>query len=213
VYCSQCGAKAAGKFCSDCGAPLLSVVREPEPDVDTEGDWSHVVDYQALLRVPQVRQRVARAAAQAKKRMSGEEILDMYGAALGKLGGVSLPMGKLAPYVQAMWAKLGVKTGKSRSQWLAVPPGNFIVELLCWLARGGHELRSVDQLADGCVLRAALPSDLFALEGDLIVAVRRQAAGVWVEAATDIPGQYFDWGKSTRCLERMFSELASASAA
>jgi hypothetical protein len=209
MFCCQCGVKAAGKFCSACGAPLLAVVPGPElDDPQPLVDWSTLVDYEALLRVPQVRDRITKSAAQSKKRMTGEEFIDMYGAALGKLNGVPLPkLGKLAPYVQSMWAKLGMKTGKSRSQSFAAPPGAIIVTLLCWLARGGHELRSVEQLTDGCVLRASLPSDLFSLEGDLIIAVTRQPGGARVDANTDIPGQITDWGKSTRRLAAMFQAL------
>ena len=87
MFCSQCGAKAAGKFCSSCGAPLLAIV--PGPNADDHDpqppiDWKDLVDYETLLRVPEVRDRIAKSGAQSKKRMTGEEFLDMYGAALGK---------------------------------------------------------------------------------------------------------------------------------
>ncbi len=214
MYCSQCGAKAAGKFCSDCGAPLMSVVREVEPAAaDVLVDWSQEVDYEALLRVPEVRKRIARCAAQSKKRMTGEEFLDKYGSELGKLSGIPLPMAPLAHWAQEIGARMGLKTSKSRSQTFAAPPGEVIVALLCSLAREGRALRNVDQRSDGCVLLAELPSDLFALAGDLVIAVSRHGGGTRVEAHTDIQGQYFDWGKSTRCLEQLFGELASATAA
>jgi len=63
------------------------------------------------------------------------------------------------------------------------------------------------------MLKAALPSDVFALEGHLIVAASRQLQATRVEAHTDIPGQMFDWGKSVRCLEALLEELGTAAAA
>ncbi len=134
MFCSQCGAKAAGKFCSSCGAPLLAVVPRPDPvEPQAAVDWSNSVDYEVLLSAPEVRERLARSAEKSKKRMTGEEFLDVYGGVLGKLSGVPLPMGKLAPYVQSMAARLGMKTGKSRSELIAAPPGAVIVALLCAL--------------------------------------------------------------------------------
>jgi hypothetical protein len=213
MFCSQCGAKAAGKFCSACGAPLLAIApatnlddHDPQPPID----WKNSVNYETLLQVPEVRDRIAKSAAQSKKHMTGEEFLDMYGAALGKLSGVPLPMGKMAPFFQSMGARLGFKTGKSRTQLIAAPPGSVLVALLCSLARHGREVRSVQQLADGCVLTAALPSDLFALEGDLILGVARHPGGTRIDARTDIQGQWFDWGKSTRCLDDLFRDLTAA---
>lgn len=209
MYCSQCGAKAAGKFCAECGAPLLVLAPQSEPE-PVLVDWKKSVDFEALLRVPEVRDRIARSGAQSKKRMTGEQFLDMYGSALGKLSGIPLPMTPLAHWAQSMGARMGFKTGKARSQTIAAPAGEVIVLLLCALAREGRTLKDVQQRSDGCVLTAELPSDLFALAGDLVIAVTRCTDGTQVEAHTDIRGQYFDWGKSTRCLDQLFGELVRA---
>jgi hypothetical protein len=215
MFCSECGVKAAGKFCSACGARLFAGEGGPAPSIELPIDWSDVIDYETLLQIPSVRDRIARAAAQSKKSMTGEEYLDLYGKALGKLSGlpISLPMASIARFAQSTYAKLGVKTGKERSRHFAIPPGTMLVSVLCSLARDGRTLRSAQQLADGCLLVASLPSSLLALEGDLIVGVTRAPGGSQVEARTDIPGQMFDWGKSTRCLDALLTELAAAAAA
>ena len=230
MYCAECGTKGTGKFCTACGNRLAasgghgggSAEGDAEQrckDADFDAtvvlaiDWSDLVNYEQLISIPAVRDRIARAAAQSKKRLSGEEILDLYGKALDKLTGVPLPMSALAGFAQSAYAKMGVKTGKSRSAAFAVPPGEMLVRLLCSLAKEGRAVRNVQQLSDGCIVKAALPSDLFALEGDLIVAVVRQGRATRVEAHTDIPGQMFDWGKSTRCLEGLLGELGAAAAA
>lgn len=230
MYCSECGTKGTGKFCTSCGHRLATAAdlgdgsaeggaeqrggdADFDPTVVLAIDWSDLIDYEQLIAIPAVRDRIARAAAQSKKRMTGEEILDLYGKALGKLAGVPLPMSALAGFAQSAYAKMGVKTGKSKSAAFAAPPGEMLVRLLCSLAKEGRALRDVQQLSDGCIVKAALPSDLFALEGDLIVAVVRQGRVTRVEAQTDIPGQMFDWGKSTRCLEGLLGVLGAAAAA
>jgi hypothetical protein len=44
----------------------------------------------------------------------------------------------------------------------------------------------------------------------VVVSVRRAApAGTLVEAATNVPGQLYDWGKSQRCLDELFAEVAA----
>ena len=213
MFCSECGAKGVGKFCSSCGTKLATsetrADREAEPTVVPIVDWVNLIDHEQLMAVAAVRDRIARAAAQAKQKMTGEEFLDLYGKAIG----ASVPMSKLAHFAQSAYAKLGVKTGKSRSATLATPPGEALVRLLCSLAKEGRTLREVHQLSDGCIVRAALPSDLLSLEGDLVIAVRRVGGATLVEAHTDIPGQMFDWGKSTRCLDSLLSELGNAAAA
>ncbi|BBO36085.1 hypothetical protein [Lacipirellula parvula] len=229
MYCAECGTKGTGKFCTGCGQRLATAAGGqtgandgslPAPiDYDATVvltiDWSDVIDYETLIAIPAVRDRIARASAQSKKRMTGEEILDLYGKALGKLAGVPLPlsMSTIAGVAQSTYAKLGVKTGKSLSGAYVVPVGEMLVRLLCSLAKEGRALRDVHQLSDGCIVRAALPSDLFALEGDVVVSVTRIAGGSCIEAATEIPGQMFDWGKSTRCLGAMLAELGAAAAA
>ncbi len=215
MFCAECGSKAAGKFCSTCGAKLEVLDLQASKTVELTIDWSDMIDYEALLRIPEVRKRIAHSAALSKKGMTGEEFLDKYGNALGKLAGlpISLPMSSLAQFAQSTYAKLGVKTGKSLSRFVPQSAGKVMVSLLCYLARTGRTLRVVHQLTDGCVIVASLPSDMFALEGDLIISIGRTPGGTQVEAKTEIPGQIFDWGKSTRCLEALLSELSSASAA
>jgi hypothetical protein len=206
MYCSECGAKAAGKFCSQCGAGLLSVV-PAEPAVPI--DWAQLVDYETIVGIPAVRERIARASAQSKKAMTGEEFLDLYGKAFGKLAGIPVPMTTVAHCAQSLHAKLGIKTAKSRSAVVPTPPGETLAAVLCSLARHGRTLRDVQQLVDGCILMATLPSDVLALEGELMISIARQGAGTVVEARTNIPGQMFDWGKSARCLEGMLNEIAT----
>jgi hypothetical protein len=208
MYCSECGAKVDGKYCSACGAKLS----EAEPiDTVLMIDWSNTVEYETLFSIPEVRQLISQSAAQSKRRMTGEEFLDLCDKLTGKMA--VIPMATIAHFAQSLHTKLGVKTGKSQSRFIARPAGEVLVALLGSLARHGRQVRHAQQSPDGCIITASLPSDLFALEGDLIVAVARRPGGAQVDAHTDIKGHIFDWGKSRRCLEELFAELQTGSAA
>jgi hypothetical protein len=214
MFCSECGVPAHGKFCSSCGHKFPSADASANI-VPLPVDWSDIIDYETLLGVPQVRDAITRAAAQTKKSLTGEECLEMYFKAFGKMAGlpVPIPVTGIARFAQSTYAKMGIKTGKQRNEFIAQPAGKLLVSILCSLARNGRTLRSAHQLADGCILVAALPSDLFALEGDLLLTVTRAPGGSRVQARTEIKGQLFDWGKSTRCLETLFAELITPAAA
>jgi hypothetical protein len=184
----------------------LAIAQEGDSPRHDVADWSQLVDYETLLTVPEVRWQIDRHSAQAEKRLSGEEFLkkcDLVFAPV--MGGVS--MAGVASICQPLYAKLGIKTGKSEQQTLPYPAGRTIVAVLCSLARQGQQLNKVTQADDGCMIEATIPSDIWSFAGELVVTVVRQPVGTLVEAAATIPGQKFDWGKSSRTLERLFADL------
>jgi hypothetical protein len=208
MYCSNCGREARGNFCSSCGAPLAAAV-DPTPvePVDPNLDWTEITDYDTLLKIPDVRERIARHAALAKKRMSGEEFLENAEKVFAPLMG-GMPIASLtAKFIHPLYVKLGIQMRKLRSETICKRPGEVMVGVLCSLAAQGHELRKATQAEDGCVLEATIPSDMWSFAGDLIVTVRRKGEATLVEAATIMKGQKFDWGKSNRCLDRLFGDL------
>lgn len=205
MFCCQCGTRAEGNFCSACGARLPGAA--PLPEAMPE-DWSDEIRYERLMLRPEVRDLIARHAASAIKRMTGEEFLGHCDKVLKSLpGGASLAT--VASVVQPVYARLGIRTGKRRTEVVARPPGKALVAVLCSLARRGRTLREVRQAQDGCVLQASLPSDLFSFEGDLLITIRRHEGGTLVEAAATVKGQLFDWGKSRRCLNELFEDLGT----
>jgi hypothetical protein len=209
MFCSECGKPARGKFCSLCGAPLAAI----EPVVDVVPfrgvpEWDREVQYETILKFPGVRETIDRHAQQATKRMTGEQFLKLA----DKLVPLGVPLEGVAAVVQPLYARMGIKTGKQRTHHVQAPVGRVIVRALCSLARRGQPLRGVTQAVDGCLLEAALPSDLFSLEGDLLVSVRRTGSQAEVCGATRIRGQLYDWGKSNRCLDQLFTDLAREAA-
>lgn len=143
----------------------------------------------------------------APKRFSGEEFL----ALCDKVVSLGVPLESIGRVGQTLWARAGIETGKEHSEDFSIPPGAAIVAALCALARRGQLLQQVRQFADGCLLEAKLPSDVWSFEGKLLVNIRRGGRITRVEGATEIEGQLFDWGKSKRCLQTLFSDIKEIS--
>lgn len=197
MHCSHCGERAEGKFCGQCGTAL----GPPAPPVD----WQFEHSYEAILRVPEVRAAIAAHAGRARPGITGEQYLAMTDKLIPM--GVSLEL--LAQVVQPLYASWGIGMSRRRSERIESPIGQVLLRVLCSLAANGQKLRSVEQAADGCHITAALPSDFWSMEGDLLIGARRDGAATWVEAATKIKGQYFDWGKSNHRLATLFGDLAT----
>lgn len=215
MFCSECGEKASGKFCWSCGKPLVQAAHPDQPMkevTDAAIDWTALTNYEALIRVPEVRDRIARHANQSKRKLTGEQFLACCDAVIAPLTG-GVPLTVIANIAQPLGEKLGLKTGKSRCERLAERPGTVLVAILSSLARNGHKLGEVQQLSDGCTLRAAMPSDLWSLKGELSVIVRAEGSTTAVEAGLTIPGQVYDWGKSQRALDQLFADIANLSKA
>jgi hypothetical protein len=214
MFCSNCGKEATGKFCWSCGAALeAGAGLESVELVEAAVDWTETLDYETLLKVPAVRERIARHAAQAKQRMSAEDFLENCEKVFAPLMG-GLPVASLtAKVMHPLYIKWGIQMRKARSETIFKRPGEVLVGVLCSLAAQGHELRKATHTEDGCVLEATIASDMWSFAGDLIVTVKPQGQATVVEAAAVVKGQKFDWGKSRRCLDRLFDDLVNLPAA
>ena len=201
MYCSDCGAQATGNFCAHCGTTLCPV----EEELILLADWREEIRYELLLRFPEVRKHVTRHVKQAQKQMSGERFLELCDRAFEPLVGVSLHT--VASIVVPIYARMGIRTGKSRSEYIPIPTGQALVAALCSLALYGRSVEHVHQGEDGCVIEAVLPSDIWSWEGQLIISIERSGRGTQVDAATKIAGQLFDWGKSKQCLNQLFEDV------
>ena len=206
MYCSECGKSASGKFCSHCGARLAhaaAVTEETTVPVELVVDWSREVDYKTLMGVTEVREAVERSARLAPKRISGEEFL----ALADKVVPMGVTLEKLGSIVNSLYSQMGVGMSRGRVARVDAPVGRVMLRTMCSLARHGQSLRHVEQASDGCSFEAALPSDLLSFEGDLRVVVRRVDGVSEVAGSTKVRGQFFDWGKSNRCLDKLFADV------
>ncbi len=199
--CSNCGASASGNFCASCGAKLDAT----EAAANTPTNWQDEVRYDSILQAPEARDLIVRYAAQAEKGFSAEQFLGACDLAFVPLTSVSLST--VAAIVVPLYSRLGIRTGATRNEIIPSPVGSVIVAVLCSLARHHQAVKQVHQGKDGCVLEAVLPSSILSWKGELIISVRRDHDTTRVEAATKIPGQLYDWGKSKRCLNDLFTDL------
>lgn len=220
MFCSECGVKATGKFCHACGArlataetaiaPALTPAMPPAVEAAITPQvaaipWQSEIRYAELLKVPHIRDTLAKLTMEAEPGMSATDILNVFDSAFKPMGPIS--MSKIAPVLQSMYGKWGINTGKQRQEVLATPPGVVIFNLLCALTKRGQKIREVTQGEDGCILQAVIPSSLWTMEGKLLVTVSKVPQGTQVEAATRISGQMYDWGMSNRLLDELFRGL------
>ena len=220
MFCSNCGAAdVSGNFCWKCGSALEQPAEaEAASQGDTsaaqsdtsaaQSDWSEQVSYEALMQIPAVRERVGRQATLAPHRMSGEDFLKFADKVIGPALGIPVGVAGVAALAQPLYARIGVKTGKTRAEQVPWPVGRTIVAVLCSLARRGMTVASVYQAHDGCVIEAQIPSDWRSFAGTLVVTVARAGQGTDVEGGTRVPGQLFDWGKSRTFLDDLFADVA-----
>src|ERR1022692_576866 len=123
MYCTNCGLKLSGNFCASCGtraSPPGEVV-----DVLPMGDWQQEVRYAVLLRFPEVRARLEDVP-ECAKTVSGEQWLELYDQAFKPLTGVSVKT--VASIAGPLYARMGIKTGKTQAKVFAAPPGEVMVE-------------------------------------------------------------------------------------
>ena len=209
MFCSQCGSQASGNFCSKCGAPLAQHADPSTPagatDHDAQGndDWENDVRYEVLIKRPEVREMLTRQAAAAPMPASSDGFLAVADKWLKPV----VPYEILAGIMPTISARLGIRTGKERRDHFALKPGRVLVNMMGFLARHGYHPKTVQQAADGCTIEATVPANLMAPEGTLSVTVRRAADGSEVDAAMEIKGQRFDYGKSNAILDELFQDL------
>ena len=207
MFCSHCGVAASGNYCFQCGSPLqqLATVSKDVTSSASSWGWETCVHYEQILRVPAVREVVAAHAASATKGLSAEALLGMY----DKIVASPIPLETVAALVQPIYAAWGVRTGKDKMGLIHAPIGRCIARTLCSLARHRQQLEAVEQNDAGCILIAELPSSFTAFQGEIKISLMRhdEPQVTHIAALTNIPGQMYDWGKSTRCLDTLFTDL------
>ncbi|TWT46370.1 hypothetical protein KOR42_43470 [Thalassoglobus neptunius] len=217
MFCSQCGVEADGKFCFACGHRLHQIdgdihesnAAPPENELIAPPsyavNWEDDICYEQVLQADAVRSAIAEHGSKAIEGFSGEDCLAIY----DKIVPSPIPLAKLATVIQPLYASFGVRTGKTREGTVNAPPGVVLARALCSLAKHAQPFQRVEQAEDRCTLIAEFPSSIWALKGEIRVTVTKQVNETHVSALTDIPGQAFDWGKSTKALERLFADLHS----
>ena len=213
MFCSNCGRKLseAHRYCGACGT---KVEFEPTPMGSSRvasdsgpGDWINSIDYKTVLTHPDVQKLIARATGTNPGGMSAEEFLSSA-SVLYKIAGVKgVPLKLIADVGPGLYSKMGIKTGKDQEQDFAIPPGRAIAAVLCALASRNQTLTEGVQAADGCALKAKLPSSVWSFTGEITVTIERRGEGCLVLGNVTVPGQMLDWGKSAQTLRELFGDI------
>lgn len=203
-FCSECGhALGPGdKFCGGCGRKLMGDAPSASVQPATGGDWSQEHRYEMLKQIPEVTDRIARAAAKARTIWSAEELLDASSAFMGNKVGA-----KAGKAYSGLMQSLGVKTRHTHSEVVGAPIGTAIVRALCNMAANGRKLKQVTQLDDGVIIAAEFPSDMWNFAGEFTVTVRRSASGSSVDAEAYWPGEFWVVGKDKKAFAGLSADL------
>lgn len=176
----------------------------PAPRVEWDRNEPSYAD---AISLPAVRDLLAASAGGADHEITAQEFVEKCAKVLPHAAPLVPVVDILGPL---LYEHLGIKTGKTERRAVALPAGVALVGVLNSLARHGNEIRRVQQAADGCIVHAELRSNMWHHKGHLVVAVEQDGAGATVEAATKVPGQVFDWGRSKVRLQALFEDLTDA---
>ena len=174
----------------------------PEP-----GDWASEYRLEVLLARPEVQSMVNACVQNARADMSAEEFLLRFASTVRVIPGASSTFLQGAARGREHWLSRGLQTGKSRSAVFAAPIGHVITAVLCSLARNSQEVTGTEQLEDGCVITADIPSDRKTFGGILTVEIGPTPNGTALEGSATIPGQVYDWGKSKKVLATLIADV------
>lgn len=161
---------------------------------------SSYTTYRQIVGDPHCQEILKWAAAESDAQMSGEEFL----TSAAKVVSIPLPVGTIGASLSRGYAALGVKTGKTQSHVIEQPYGYVLLAVLAFLAANSMPIVDVADRECQCLIQAVLPSNMFSWKGRVVVTLRADGQRVELEAATKIPGQLYDWGRSNRTLQKLF---------
>jgi len=170
--------------------------------------WADECQLELLLARPEVKSMVSACVQNARASMSAEDFLLQFANTLPSLmPGMRSAFLRGAARGREYGLRRGFKTGKSQVAQFEAPIGHVIAAVLCSLARNSQAVTGTEQLEDGCILTANIPSDPKTFGGTLTIEVGRIPNGTAIEGTATIPGQLYDWGKSKKVLATLFADV------
>jgi len=197
MLCSNCGREVTGRFCSECGAQLVS-----------QESIADFTSYRQIMADPKCQEIITSCANQAKGEfLSASEFLNIAQSVMP----VSIPMEALGKVGSKLGTALGIKTTKARQMHLPHNFGYVLLGIICALAKHCIKIQSVSETQQSCTVEAVLPSSMWAWQGTIRLAIVSEDTGAKIIAETEVPGQLYDWGKSKRTIESLLSEISRLS--
>lgn len=193
MQCPQCQSEASGNFCSHCGHPLSNL---PAPK-----SWIHETRYETLVGYSTVKNQLRHHAAKAQDIIPAEDAL----AVIESVTLNKIPLKALSKVANNIYAKLGIRVKKQGNLFLKdFPVGQAIVVALSYLAEHSFEMKEVIQLDNGVILEGTMPSDMSSFGGTLLITIATEEEGTNLDVATEVKGQFYDWGKSQGYIDGLF---------
>lgn len=137
---------------------------------------------------------------------SAATTIDEVGQALAPLSGIPEIFTPIMKASDALWSNLGVNGKKRFCQEFAGAYPDVAGRFLQALAHHDCSVSALWDTASGCFVEARQPADVLSLRGAIgadVIAVSPNL--VRVEVATETRGQIFDWGKSRRLIDQVFT--------
>lgn len=200
MYCHHCGKEVFGNYCSNCGTQVMGANLS-----HTGTSWDTESDFDKLIHYPAVRKIISKYADESPKRTSAKAFLKLVDTAIAPIAGLSTET--LAEIVVPIYEKIGISTGKSEMRQYHQSIQKVIVKSFCSLAKNGYPLDTYKKANNGIVLTATIPSDLWTWGGNIIISIEEFPSFTQVNIATKIKGQFYDWGKSKKLINKFLLDI------
>mgnify|MGYP000684047336 FL=1 len=202
LFCPKCEIKIEGNFCSECGTEGASLNVKKRPPAT---NWREENDLGKIIKNPDVQVFIKRFSNESQRSISAEEFLKKMDTLFLPSTGVSLK--KLTDVVVPIYTKLGIKTGKSKTEHFEYSIQEVLLKLLCSLVKHKYPLHEVQEVHNGILLIAGIPSSMKTFGGDIIISIEKLAAKTSVRVDAKIKGQLFDWGESKSVIKNLFADI------
>jgi hypothetical protein len=165
--------------------------------------WTESLQYDVVLASPEPRKRISAASRDARKGVTGEDLLAVFDA----VSPIGFSLGKLSNAILPIYDKLGIKIDRESQALFDAPPGRVILAVLCTLATKSLAIADVRQDSSRCSLSADLPWGLMTNPGKLHALIMADDPYIRVSIAMRISGQWYDFGKTKRLIDEMFEAI------
>lgn len=207
MFCTQCGRqyKETDRFCAGCGESLDMTA--PANAISADEDWRHATDPFVVLGHPDVKARIAAVSGSTPGGMSAEQFIKYAQPLINAASGAPVPTLAIAKVALPIYEKMGLKMQQDMRQGFKSSFGETLAAVFCSLAARGQPLKSVTPANDGCILESEMASSVWSWAGSMTLTLQSVPEGTLVQGAIQVPGQKFDFGRSKRVLESLFSDV------